>query len=146
MNRREFFALLGGAAAWPLAVRAQQGSRIPRVGVLWHAGNAEQEGSNFTALVKGFADLGYVEDRTIVLENRFPNERPDQFRSMPAELVASGVDVLVAVGANALRTPRKRPPPSRWFSPWCARSPGQQTHNELGAAGSERYGFIELRG
>jgi len=66
MNRREFFALLGGAAAWPLAVRAQQGSRIPRVGVLWHAGNAEQEGSNFTALVKGFADLGYVEYRTIV--------------------------------------------------------------------------------
>jgi putative ABC transport system substrate-binding protein len=101
IGRRDFIALLGGAAAWPLAARAQQATRIPRVGVLWHAGSAEEEGSNFRALVKGFADLGYVEGRSIVLEHRFPNERSDQFRSMAAELVASRVDVLVSVGANA---------------------------------------------
>jgi putative tryptophan/tyrosine transport system substrate-binding protein len=101
-SRRDFIMLLGGAAvAWPLAARAQQGTRIPRVGVLWHAGSAEEEGSNFRALVKGFAALGYVEGRTIILEHRFPNERPENFRSMAAELVTSGVDVLVSVGANA---------------------------------------------
>jgi putative tryptophan/tyrosine transport system substrate-binding protein len=101
MKRRAFITLLGGAAAWPLAARAQQGRKVPRIGVLWHAGSADEEGSNFKALVKGFSDLGYVEGRTIVLEHRFPNEVPDRFRSMAAELVASGVDVLIAVGANA---------------------------------------------
>jgi len=102
MRRREFITLLGGAAAaWPLVARAQQTAKIPRVGVLWHAGSAEQEGSNFRALVKGFAAIGYVEGRSIVLEHRFPNEQSEKFRNMAAELVASGVDVLVSVGANA---------------------------------------------
>ncbi|HEY6603856.1 MAG TPA: ABC transporter substrate-binding protein [Xanthobacteraceae bacterium] len=101
MRRREFITLFGGAAAWPLAARAQPARKIPRIGVLWHAGSAEEEGSNFKALVKGFTDLGYVEGRTAILEHRFPNEVPERFRSMAAELVASGVDVLIAVGANA---------------------------------------------
>jgi len=102
VKRREFITLLGGAAAaWPLAARAQPARKVPRIGVLWHAGSAEEEGSNFKALVKGFTDLGYIEGRTIILEHRFPNEVPDRFRSMSAELVSSGVDVLIAVGANA---------------------------------------------
>jgi putative tryptophan/tyrosine transport system substrate-binding protein len=101
MRRREFITLLGGAAAWPLAAGAQQARRIPRIGVLWHAGSAEDEGSNFKALVKGFSDLGYIDGRNILLEHRFPNELPDRFRGMAAELVASGVDVLIGVGANA---------------------------------------------
>jgi ABC-type uncharacterized transport system substrate-binding protein len=86
---------------WPLAARAQQTRKIPRIGVLWHAGSAEEEGPNFTELVRGFRDLGYVEGRNIALEHRFPNELPDRFRSMAAELVSSEVDVLIAVGANA---------------------------------------------
>jgi ABC-type uncharacterized transport system substrate-binding protein len=101
MRRREFVTLLGGAATWPLAARAQQPRRVSTIGVLWHAGSAEEEGSNFKALVKGFRDLGYIEGRNVVLEHRFPNEEPDRFRSMAAELVASGVDVLIGVGANA---------------------------------------------
>lgn len=102
MRRRDFVKAVGGvAASWPLGVRAQQAARVPRVGILWHAGSAEEEGSNFPALVAGFSDVGYVEGRNIVLEHRFPNELPARFRSMAAELVASGVDVLVAVGANA---------------------------------------------
>ena len=99
MRRREFIAVLGGAvAAWPLAARAQQRDKIPRVGVLWHAGSAEEEGPNFNALVEGFNALGYVDQNNIRLEHRFPNEVPDRFRSMAAELVASKVDVLVGVG------------------------------------------------
>src|SRR5215475_8109930 len=100
-KRREFITLLGGAAAWPHAARAQQTRKVPRIGLLWHAGSAEEEGSNFKALVKGFTDLGYVDGRNIILEHRFPNEVPDRFRSMAADLVASGVDVLIGVGANA---------------------------------------------
>ena len=87
--------------AWPLTARAQQPARVPRIGVLWHAGSAEQEGTNYKAVVKGFADIGYIDGKTVVLEHRFPNEQAAQFRSMAAELVASGVDVLVAIGANA---------------------------------------------
>ena len=101
-GRREFISLVGGAAvAWPLAARAQQPRRVSIIGVLWHAGSAEEEESNFKALVKGFGDLGYIEGRNIIIEHRFPNEEPDRFTSMAAELVASGVDVLIGVGANA---------------------------------------------
>ncbi len=102
MRRRVFIkAGLAFAAIPPFVALAQQSPKIPRIGVLWHAGSAKDEGSNFPELVKGFTELGYVEGRTIVLEHRFPNEVPAQFERMATELVASGVDVLVAVGANA---------------------------------------------
>jgi putative ABC transport system substrate-binding protein len=102
MDRRDFITLVGGTAlAWPLAARTQEPEKIPKIGVLWSAGSAEQEGSSFKSLVKGFGDLGYVEGRNIVLEHRFPNEMPERFKSMAAELVASNVDVLIGVGNNA---------------------------------------------
>src|SRR5436305_274875 len=101
MRRREFIGLVGGAAAWPLAAHAQEKRRAPRVGVLWHAANAEEEGSLFTALVDGFRELGYVEGRNIILEHRFPNEMPERFKSMAAELVSLNVDVIVSSGNNA---------------------------------------------
>jgi putative tryptophan/tyrosine transport system substrate-binding protein len=99
IGRREFISAIGGAAVmWPLAARAQQVDRIPRVGVLWHAGSAEQEQPYFGALLEGFKDLGYVEGKNIRLEHRFPNETPERFKSMAAELVSLKVDVLVTVG------------------------------------------------
>jgi putative ABC transport system substrate-binding protein len=99
MKRREFIMLLGGAAAaWPLAVRAQNANRRPRVGVLWHAANAEEEGPYFKALLEGFAALGYVDGHTITLHHRFPNETPELFQRMAADLVALKIDVLVSVG------------------------------------------------
>jgi putative ABC transport system substrate-binding protein len=98
-TRRHFIMLLGGAATgWPLVARAQQARGAPRIGVLWHAGSAEEEGPYFTSLLQGFRDLGYVEGKTITFEHRFPNEMPDRFTSMAAELVALDVDVLVSVG------------------------------------------------
>ena len=96
MRRREFIALVGGAVVWPLGVRAQ-GKKIPRVGVLWHAGSAEEEAVYLGAFIEGLGSLGYVDGKTIALEQRFPNEMPERFKSMAAELVALNPDVLVAV-------------------------------------------------
>jgi putative tryptophan/tyrosine transport system substrate-binding protein len=56
MRRRDFIKVIGGGAvAWPLAARAENGSRIPRIGVLWHAGSAAEEGRYFTGFVEDCA-------------------------------------------------------------------------------------------
>ena len=78
MRRREFIRLIGGAgAAWPIAARAQQSKNIPTVGVLWHAGSAEEEDVYLSVLVKALNDLGYVEGKNIHLDHRFPAENPE---------------------------------------------------------------------
>jgi putative ABC transport system substrate-binding protein len=106
MNRRDFVMLLGGAAAaWPIAARPQQAGKIPTVGYLWHAGSPQEEVPYFGALQEGFARLGYADGRNIKLEHRFPNETPERFKSMAAELVSLNVDVLMggAVASPYLR-------------------------------------------
>ena len=99
MRRRTFINLLGGAlATWPLTARAQQSSnRIPVVGVLWHAGSAEEEEVYLSVLVKAFNDLGYDEGRNIHFDHRFPAETPDRFRTLARELVDAKPDVIIAV-------------------------------------------------
>jgi putative ABC transport system substrate-binding protein len=103
LGRREFIALLGGAvaatsASWHLAARAQQSaSRIPAVGVLWHAASAEEEDVYLSVLLKAFHDLGYIDGKNIRLEHRFPAENPDRFRICARELVESKVDAIIAV-------------------------------------------------
>ena len=74
---------------------AQRPGKVPRIGYLWHAGSAEEEGPYFRALIEGFERLGYVDGKNIILEHRFPNEIPEQFRSMAEELVALNGDVLM---------------------------------------------------
>jgi putative ABC transport system substrate-binding protein len=98
MRRREFIgSLIGTAIAWPLVARAQDSKGVPRVGVLWHAGNAEEEGPYFRAFEQGLKDLGYFDGRTIKLEHRFANEIPERFEPLAAELAALKVDVLAPV-------------------------------------------------
>jgi putative ABC transport system substrate-binding protein len=103
MKRREFVRLVGGALAIaPGIARAQSGKRIPTVGYLWHAGSAREEYPYYDAVIEGFARLGCVSGRNIVLEHRFPDEKPERFARMAAELVAIRPNVLmsgqVAVG------------------------------------------------
>ena len=101
MRRRDFIKVVcGGAVPWPLAARAQSSRSIPRIGVLWHAGSAAEEGRYFMGFVDGLRDLGYLDGINIMLEHRFPNEMPDRFRNMAAELVSLNVDVLVSVGSQ----------------------------------------------
>jgi putative ABC transport system substrate-binding protein len=97
MLRRNFIVLVGGAITYPLAVQAQQSKKIPRIGVLWHAANAEEEDVYLRILTKAFGDLGYLEGKSIGLEHRFPAEQPERFELLARELAESKVDVIIAV-------------------------------------------------
>jgi putative ABC transport system substrate-binding protein len=99
MRRREFITLLGSAAAtWPLTARAQQSSsKIPVIGVLWHAASAEEEDVYLSVLRKAFNDLGYIEGKNIILEHRFPAENPHRFQTLAQELVDANPDAIIAI-------------------------------------------------
>ena len=109
MRRRDLITVLGAAGVAPLlaplAAYPQSNRKIPVVGYLWHAGSAEEEQPYYGAVVDGFTQLGYVDGRNIKLEHRFPDEKPDLFKSMAAELVALNPDVLMggAVATSYLR-------------------------------------------
>jgi len=107
MRRREFIALLGASALpWTLPAKAQSARKIARIGVLWHAGNAEEEREYLTVLVKAFSDLGYIEGKNVEFLHRFPSEQLDRYLVLATELVESHVDVAIAVsspGAVALK-------------------------------------------
>ena len=97
MNRREFITIFGTAAlALPSRGNAQISTKIPKVGMLWHAGSAEEEGAYFASLTEGFKDLGYVDGRTILFEHRYAHEQYDRFPALAQELVDLKVDVLMA--------------------------------------------------
>ena len=83
MKRREFIALVGGAAAvaWPLAARGQQPSKVSRIGYLGLARDTSLEG----ALWAGLRDLGYVEGKNIIIEFRYAG-KTDQLPRLAAEL------------------------------------------------------------
>jgi len=104
--RRAFIS--GAVASLSIAsfAHAQQPRKIPRIGILWHAANIEEETPYFGSLVEGFRELGYIAGRNIALEHRFPNEKPELFRSMAAELVSLKPDVLVGVGSAAVYVKR----------------------------------------
>jgi len=98
-------ALIAGAAS-SLSVSSvaygQKPRRMPRIGVLWHAANIEEESPYFGSLSEGFRDLGYIDGRNIALEHRFPDEKPALFARMAAELVSLKPDVLIGVGSAAV--------------------------------------------
>jgi putative tryptophan/tyrosine transport system substrate-binding protein len=102
MKRRDFIAVVGGAAGYgllrPNLAQSQAIGRKPRIGMLWHAGSAEEESIYLAAFRKGLADVGYIEGQNIIVEHRFPAENPERFQSMAAELVGLKLDVLVAAG------------------------------------------------
>jgi len=97
IGRRELLAALGGAAAaWPLAARAQQGRKIPRIGVLW-----PNPPAMFDFMRQGLKDFGYVEGQNIVFEFRWAEGKLDQLPEMATELVRLQVDVIVTLAPQA---------------------------------------------
>jgi putative tryptophan/tyrosine transport system substrate-binding protein len=98
MRRREFIFLITAIALSSQPARAQRNANaLRRVGVLWHAANEEEEAVYLAAVRRGLNDFGYIEDKNIVLENRYPAEIPERFVSLAAELAALKVDVLLAI-------------------------------------------------
>jgi len=96
MKRRDFITLLGGAAAWPLAARAQQPA-LPTIGYLGTATPATQ-GQWAAAFVQRLRELGWIDARTVVVEYRWAEGRDERFAEIAAEFVRRKVDVIVTSG------------------------------------------------
>src|SRR5262249_1519059 len=96
LRRREFITVLGGAAAWPLAVGAQQ-PRLPVVGWL-STRNSETDAYVLPAFRRGLNTQGYVEGRNVTIEHRWSDTQNDRLPALAADLVRRQVAVLVAAG------------------------------------------------
>ena len=97
MGRREFVALLGGAAAWPVAARAQQGERMRRVGVLLNlAANDPMGQARVAAFAQGLQATGWSDGRNVRIDTRWAAADPGNYRKYAAELIALGPDVVLA--------------------------------------------------
>ena len=93
MNRREFIAGLGSAAAWPVVVRAQQGA-VPVVGFL--SGQSADDSKNLTvAFLQSLKETGYVEGQNVAVEYRWAENQFDRLPALAADLVRRRVAVIV---------------------------------------------------
>jgi putative ABC transport system substrate-binding protein len=98
MKRREFITLLGGAVAtWPLAARAQQGARVPKIGVLW-PGAAPPVSPRMESFRQALRQSGYVEGQNVAIELRYAKGGLGQLPELAAELVHLKVNVITAFG------------------------------------------------
>jgi putative tryptophan/tyrosine transport system substrate-binding protein len=107
MRRRDFVALLGGAAAsLPLAARAQQGEGMRRIGVLMASAADDSENqARMAAFLQGLAQLGWTDGRNVRIDIRWATTNADDLRRHAAELAALAPDVLVAASGTATVAP-----------------------------------------
>jgi putative ABC transport system substrate-binding protein len=102
MQRRDFIRLLGGAAAWPLAARAQQGGSVRRIGVLMSLAADDKESQvRLAAFIQALQDLGWTRDRDLHIDIRWGNDNIELTHHNAAELVALAPDVMMASGSTA---------------------------------------------
>jgi len=102
MRRREFITLIGGAAAWPLAARAQQGA-MRRVGVLMSTAADDQESmTRYTAFLQALHELGWSDGRNVRIDVRWSAGDAERGRKYAGELVALTPDVILASGSISL--------------------------------------------
>jgi ABC-type uncharacterized transport system substrate-binding protein len=100
MKRREVLTLLGGgAAAWPLATSAQQAGKLPTIGFV--GSNASGWGPWTAAFVARLHDLGWIEGRTVGIEYRWSEGRPERIAEIAAEFVRRNVDIVVTNDSSA---------------------------------------------
>ena len=99
MKRREFIAALGGAAAWPVAGRAQQ-AKVPTIGFLGSATPSAQA-HLLAAFVQRLRELGWIEGRSVAIEVRWADNRRERYAEIAAEFVRLKVDIIVTTGVAA---------------------------------------------
>ena len=96
LKRREFTTMLAGAAAWPLAARAQQAGKVPTIGFM---GTDASSWSPYTAAFsQRLRELGWIDDRTIAIEYRWAEGRSERYAEITAEFVRLKVNVIVTSG------------------------------------------------
>jgi putative ABC transport system substrate-binding protein len=101
MRRREFFTLLGGAAAsWPLPLNAQQSTKVPTVGYSGQS-TPSTESQRVAAFVQRLRELGWIEGRTIAIEYRWAEGRSERAAEIAAEFVRLKVDIIATSGTPA---------------------------------------------
>ena len=100
LKRREFITLLGGAVAWPFAVRAQQTGKLPTIGFLGGGAPTSQR-TWVEAFLRRLDELGWTEGRTIAIEYRWANGRSDSLPEIAAEFVRLKVALIYAVGTKS---------------------------------------------
>ena len=97
MKRRQFITILGGAAAWPLAARAQQSERMRRIGVLMNLAADDPEAQvRLAAFHQGLQELGWTVGRNLRIDTRWGAGDADRYRRYSTELVALAPDVILA--------------------------------------------------
>jgi len=97
MKRREFITLVGGAAAWPLAARAQQADRVRRIGVLMNTGADEPESqARLAAFMQGLQELGWAAGGNLRIDYRWSPGDLARLRKDAAELVALRPEIILA--------------------------------------------------
>jgi putative ABC transport system substrate-binding protein len=101
MRRREFVGLLGGAAAaWPLAARAQQPTKVPRIGII-------DDAPVWNSFRRGLRDLGYLEGQNIAFEYRYGDGAPERLTEAAAALVRRPVDLIATFGTPPTRAAKQ---------------------------------------
>src|SRR5262249_55486700 len=105
MQRRQFIALLGGAATWPLVARAQQNERVRRIGVLTGArANDPDTKARFAAFEQALGQLGWTHGRNLRIDYRFSGGDAATSRKQAEELVALAPEVIVSSGSFSTGT------------------------------------------
>src|SRR5262245_41604964 len=106
MQRRQFIALLAGAATWPLAARPHQSEHGRRIGVLMASTADDPEfQARIAAFQQGLQQLGWSNDRNVHIDTRWATTNPDDIRKHAAELAALTPDAIFAGGGTATVTP-----------------------------------------
>ena len=104
----EFITLLGGAAALPLAARAQQTVRIRRIGIVLEAISGDAEFLHRIAIfTQSLRELGWIEGRNLAIDTRYSEGKPERLPTLVTELIDSKIDVFVIQGIRPVQAARR---------------------------------------